>query len=209
MRVVQARRPAFPPRFKKRDASFFDLYALWASAVSEPRRFFVACEDCAVRLALSLPRRLDNRVSSSSALSEARRIFLRYLSHARVYGCCNFMRVLSLNWNYGMCSARYIPTSLPASSPLASLRNSLRNYTLITLRVIARSRAISRISRSSRARVILARNSVITRPLARSTRIHANICTRVIPALIPQYSVRTAKTYSNCAHSFGLDTHAK
>ena len=25
----------------------------------------------------------------------------------RLYGCCNFMRVLSLNWNYGMCSARY------------------------------------------------------------------------------------------------------
>ena len=23
-----------------------------------------------------------------------------------VYGYCNFMRVLSLNWNYGMCSAR-------------------------------------------------------------------------------------------------------
>ena len=70
-----------------------------ASAVSEPRQFFVACEDCAERLALSLPWCLDNRVSSSSALSEARRIFL----HS---GCCNFMRVLSLNWNYGMCSAR-------------------------------------------------------------------------------------------------------
>ena len=27
-----------------------------------------------------LPRRLDNRVSSSSALSEARRIFLRYIN---------------------------------------------------------------------------------------------------------------------------------
>ena len=37
-----------------------------ASAVSEPRHFFVACEDCAACLALSLPRRLDNRVSSSS-----------------------------------------------------------------------------------------------------------------------------------------------
>ena len=45
-----------------------------ASAVSQRRQFFVACEDCAcaARLALSLPRRLDNRVSSSSALSEAR-----------------------------------------------------------------------------------------------------------------------------------------
>ena len=30
-----------------------------ASAVSEPRQFFVACEDCAARLALSLPRRLS------------------------------------------------------------------------------------------------------------------------------------------------------
>ena len=47
-----------------------------ASAVSERRQFFVACEDCAARLALSLHRRLDNRVSSSSALSEARLIFL-------------------------------------------------------------------------------------------------------------------------------------
>ena len=45
-----------------------------ASAVSEPPQFFVACEDCAARLALSLLWRLDNRVSSSSALSEARRI---------------------------------------------------------------------------------------------------------------------------------------
>ena len=51
-----------------------------ASAVSEPRQFLVACEDSAARLALSLPRRLDNRVSSSSTLSEARHIFLRYLS---------------------------------------------------------------------------------------------------------------------------------
>ena len=65
-----------------------------------------------VRLYLyELPRRLDNRVSSSSALSEARRIFLRYL-HCINVGYCNFMRVLSLNWNYGMCSARY--KSLPA-----------------------------------------------------------------------------------------------
>ena len=57
-----------------------------ASAVSEPRQFFVACEDCAARLALSLPRRLDNRLSSCSALSEARRIFLRYLSPVhRIY----------------------------------------------------------------------------------------------------------------------------
>ena len=43
-----------------------------ASAVSESRQFFAACEDCAARLALSLPQRLDNRVSSSSAISEAR-----------------------------------------------------------------------------------------------------------------------------------------
>ena len=64
-----------------------------------------------------LRRRLDNRVSSSSALSEARRIFLRYLSLVQyiytyivvyIYGYLNFMRVLSLNWNYGMCSARYM-----------------------------------------------------------------------------------------------------
>ena len=63
-------------RFFPRSLSIRSL----ASAVSEPRQFFVACEDCAARLALSLPRRLDNRVSSSSALSEARLIFLRYLS---------------------------------------------------------------------------------------------------------------------------------
>ena len=56
------------------------MFSDLASAVSEPRQFFVACEDCAARLALSLPRRLDNRVSSSPVLSEARRIFLRYLS---------------------------------------------------------------------------------------------------------------------------------
>ena len=98
----------FPPRFLNRDA---DL-CLYASAVSEPRQFFVACEDCAARLALSLSRRLDNRVSSSSALSEARLIFLRSLS-LYIIRCCNFMRVLSLNWNYGMCSARYIEKSLP------------------------------------------------------------------------------------------------
>ena len=73
-----------------------------ASAVSEPPQFFVACEDCAARLAQSLLQRLDNRISSSSALSEARRI-----SVSKIYGYCNFMRVLSLNWNYGMCSARY------------------------------------------------------------------------------------------------------
>ena len=66
----------FPPRFLNRDAS--SLRSL-ASAVSEQRQFFVACEDCAARLALSLPRRLDNRVSSSSALSEARLIFLLYV----------------------------------------------------------------------------------------------------------------------------------
>ena len=52
-----------------------------ASAVSEPRQFFVACEDCTARFALSLLWRQDNRVSSASALSEARRIFLRYLVH--------------------------------------------------------------------------------------------------------------------------------
>ena len=79
-----------------------------ASAVSEPPQFFVACEDCAARLALSLLWRLDNRVSSSSALSEARHISVS--SAIR-----NFMRVLSLNWNYGVCSARlYIEKSLPA-----------------------------------------------------------------------------------------------
>ena len=42
-----------------------------------------------VRLYLyELPRRLDNRVSSSSALSEARRIFLRYLHCINVYSKC-------------------------------------------------------------------------------------------------------------------------
>ena len=68
----------FPPH---RNASYFDLsLRSLASAVSESQHFFAACEDCAARLALSLPQRLDNRVSSSSALSEARLIFLRYLS---------------------------------------------------------------------------------------------------------------------------------
>ena len=63
----------FPPRFHNRDASYFGLsLRSLASAVSESRQFFAACEDCAARLALSLPQRLDNRVSSSSALSEAR-----------------------------------------------------------------------------------------------------------------------------------------
>ena len=82
-----------------------------ASAVSEPRQFFVACEDCAARLALSLPRCLDNRVSSSSAFSEARLIFLRYLSLVHCTSCrIQMLRVLLLNWNYGMCSARYIYT---------------------------------------------------------------------------------------------------
>ena len=51
-----------------------------ASAVSEPQQFFVAYEDYAARLALSLLRCLDDRVSSFSALSEVRHIFLRYLS---------------------------------------------------------------------------------------------------------------------------------
>ena len=60
------------------------MFSDLASAVSEPRQFFVACEDCAARLALSLPRRLANRVSSSPVLSEARRIFLRYLSLVRI-----------------------------------------------------------------------------------------------------------------------------
>ena len=56
-----------------------------ASAVSEPRQFFVACEDCTARFALSLLWRLDNRVSSSSALSEARRIFLVSSALTRMY----------------------------------------------------------------------------------------------------------------------------
>ena len=46
-----------------RSLSLVDRRSL-ASAVSEPRQFFVTCEDCAARLALSLPRPLDNRVSS-------------------------------------------------------------------------------------------------------------------------------------------------
>ena len=42
-----------------------------------------------VRLYLyELPRRLANRVSSSSALSEARRIFLRYLHCINIYSKC-------------------------------------------------------------------------------------------------------------------------
>ena len=61
-------------RFLLRSLSLRSL----ASAVSESRQFFAACEDCAARLALSLPQRLDNRVSS--APSEARLIFILYLS---------------------------------------------------------------------------------------------------------------------------------
>ena len=73
----------FPPCFLNRDARSLSLRSL-ASAVSEQRQFFVACEDCAARLAQSLHRRLDNRVSSSAALSEARLIFLRYLSIVQI-----------------------------------------------------------------------------------------------------------------------------
>ena len=74
----------FRQRFLNRDASFFDLclYRVdrrsLASGVSEPRQCLVACENCAACLALSLPQHLG--VSSSSALSQARPIFLRYLS---------------------------------------------------------------------------------------------------------------------------------
>ena len=87
-------------RFLLRSLSLRSL----ASAVSESRQFFAACEDCATRLALSLPQRLDNRVSSSSALFEARLPTIPVSSELYIV---NFMRVLSLNWNYGMCSARY------------------------------------------------------------------------------------------------------
>ncbi len=93
-------------RLFPRSLSLVDQRSL-ASAVSELRHFFVACED---RLALSLPRRLDSCVSSSSALSEARRIFLRYLSLVHCKRIRMLQFVLSLNWNYGMCSARYIYT---------------------------------------------------------------------------------------------------
>ena len=67
----------FPPRFLNRDASFFDLclYALWPRQFQSRDNFSSPAKTVAVRLALSLPRRPDNRVSSSSALSEARRIF--------------------------------------------------------------------------------------------------------------------------------------
>ena len=109
-----------------------------ASAVSEPRQFFVACEDCTARFALSLLWRLDNRVSSSSALSEARRIFLRYL-FLYIYGCCNFMRVLSLNWNYGMCSARYRKIAARwlarSRSPITNLKHA-RIYACVCLRMV-------------------------------------------------------------------------
>ena len=72
--LLNASRVSIPSALSDATVSTFsDL----ASAVSEPRQFFVASEDCAARLALSLPRHLDNRVSSSSTLSEARRIFLR------------------------------------------------------------------------------------------------------------------------------------
>ena len=55
------------------------------SAVSGRRQFFLAC---AARLALFLPRRLDNRVSSSSALSEARRIFLLINTDVAILCAC-------------------------------------------------------------------------------------------------------------------------
>ena len=100
-----------------------------ASAVSEPRQFFVACEDCTARFALSLLWRLDNRVSSSSALSEARRIFLRYL-YARV--------VVELELRYvqrplyrkiaARCTTR-------SRSPIMLCRNS-REVTLLCLKLV-------------------------------------------------------------------------
>ena len=94
-----------------------------ASAVSEPRQFFVACEDCAARLALSLPRRLDNRVSSSSALSEARRIFLRYLSLVRIRMLQFYARVV-VEYRIGItvCAAPviYIPIYIPIYRKIAA-----------------------------------------------------------------------------------------
>ena len=91
----------FPPRFLNRAASFFDLwlYVLWPRQFQSRHNFSLPAKT--VRHA-SLCVRLDNRVSSSSALSEARRISVS--SALYIYGYCNFMRVLSLNWNYGMCT---------------------------------------------------------------------------------------------------------
>ena len=63
----------FPPRFLNQDASFFDLclYALWPRQFQSRDNFSSPTKTVLARLALSLPQRLDNRVSSSSALSEA------------------------------------------------------------------------------------------------------------------------------------------
>ena len=121
----------FPSRFLNRDASFFDLclYALWPRQFQSRDNFSSPAKTVrhASLCLYELPRRLDNRVSSSSALSETRRIFLRYLFlvHCTVYGCCNFMRVLSLNWNYGMCSARYIKIAARCTTRLARSRSPI------------------------------------------------------------------------------------
>ena len=57
---------------------------------------FVACEDCAAHLALSLL--LDNRVYSFSGLSEARRIFIRYLSIVHCIRMLQFYARVVVEW---------------------------------------------------------------------------------------------------------------
>ena len=99
----------FPSRFLNRDASFFDLclYALWPrqfqsrdnfSSPAKTVRHASLCLYFGVWIIVSpLPPRFLKRDASSFDIC----------FWCTVYGCCNFMRVLSLNWNYGMCSARY------------------------------------------------------------------------------------------------------
>ena len=102
-----------------RSLSLVDRRSLWPQQFQSRDNFSSPARHDSLYL-YELPRRLDNRVSSSTALSEARRIYLSlvhcinvYSQVYVIYGYCNFMRVLSLNWNYGMCSARYIYTHIP------------------------------------------------------------------------------------------------
>ena len=96
-----------------------------ASAVSEPRQFFVACEDCTARFALSLLWRLDNRVSSSSALSEARRIFLHCIQfYARV--------VVKLELRY-VQRPLYIYTHIPIYRKIAARWLARAAHTVIPI----------------------------------------------------------------------------
>ena len=90
-----------------RSLSLVDRRSLWPHKFQSRDNFSSPARHDSLYL-YELLRRLDNRVSSSTALSEARRIFLRYLS-LYIVKCTSYtdIAIFSLNWNYGMCSARY------------------------------------------------------------------------------------------------------